>query len=189
MKGIVRAVRWHDRIGFVWGPLTRWRDCLSSIEHISCTNWIPLWSTDVLIRRLGAGFSAMLEKSRVAGRVDGIGARSARGSWDVAVLRAAVEAAIIAQGQKKKYLEAGERVKNRPPSGQGRRLYSCYQSITKNAIGAKEGTGLPRGVALETSSGRRSDPPPPNYQEPLAASRGPTRGTGSLRSSIKVSSM
>lgn len=87
VMGFVRAVRWHVRIGFVWGPLTRWRDCLVRITRISYFYQTICSSIDVLIRRRGAGFSAILEKGRIVGRVDGVGARSTRGSWDVAILR------------------------------------------------------------------------------------------------------
>lgn len=174
MRGFVRAVRWHVRIMFVWGALTRWRDCLVRITLISYVYQTPCRSIGVLIRRRGAGFSAILEKCRIVGRVDGVGARSTRGSWDVAILRQVVEAMIILQRQYLKQKGSDLCTK----SAQEGRQYGGHQHRKAESEQRKGRGPSPRGSSQDVRP-----PIGANYRGSLAAARGSTRGTGSLRSS------
>lgn len=179
VRGIVRSVRWHHRVGLVWSPLTRWRDCLVRIAHISYVNQTAYDAIDVLIRRRKAGFSAIFEMSRIVGWVDSVGARNPRGSWDVAILRAVFEAMFIVQKQNFR----AENTERRAESDRDGRQCSCHQRH-KSRIGAMEEKGGP------SPRGSSQDVRPPigaNYRGSLAAARGSTRGSGSLRSSLNVS--
>lgn len=97
MKGIVRSVRWHDRTGLVWGPLTRWRDCLRRITRVS--NDSRLHTDQLAYSSVAEGWASppFWKNGRIAGRVDGVGDRNARGSLVVAILLMGAATVFIAQ--------------------------------------------------------------------------------------------
>lgn len=147
----------EHRIRLDGGPLTRWRDCLGNMGHISHIFFVldsSQRSIDALIRRRGAGLSAILEKGRVAGRGDRAGARNkTRGSWDVAILRAVVEAMIIAQTQtvarsRKDQMSRASRPISSPAS--------LSSASPEHEIGAREGRrASPRGSTRDVKPHRR----------------------------------